>query len=121
MEPTLENTVKANNNMTKLREAAAKNPALKDAFAVSMYPIKDLLANRVKSMKLNENYVQCFPAAPEERIQHFSGVIQQRIDPLISSDIMMMPHCQKLKHTEYSRKTLHLNFIHVSNKEMYPS
>ena len=39
-------------------------------------------------MKLNEMYVQCFPAAPEERIQHFCGVIQQRIDPLISLDNM---------------------------------
>ena len=49
-----------------------------------MYPVKDLLANRFKSMKSKENYVQCFPATPED----FFGVIQQRIDPLISLDNM---------------------------------
>ena len=72
--------------MTKLREAASKNPALKDTFAVSMYPVKDLLANHFKSMKLKGNHVLCFPSASEERIQQFFGVIQQRTDPLISLD-----------------------------------
>ena len=40
--------------MTKLREASLRNPELKDAFAASMYPVKTLLANRFKSMKLKK-------------------------------------------------------------------
>ena len=75
-------------------------------------PVKDLLANRVKSMKLKENFVQCFPAEAGERIHHFFG-IQQRIDPLISLDNM--------NDATTLPKTLRLNSIHVSNKEMYRS
>ena len=86
MDPTFEQILKAKNNMTKLQEAASKNLSLKDAFSNSMSSVKELLANRFESMKLKDNYVQCFPSASDERVKQFFEVIQQRIHPSISLD-----------------------------------
>ena len=60
MDVQFEKILKAKNNMTNLREAASKNPALKNAFATSMLPVMDLIANRFENMKLKDNQVQCF-------------------------------------------------------------
>ena len=59
-----EKILKAKNNMTKLREAASKNPVVKNAFAISMLPVMDLIANRFENMKLKDNQVQCFLPHP---------------------------------------------------------
>ena len=64
MEPTFENTVKANK---KLREAALKNPALKDAFAASMYAVKDLLANHFKEYEVERKLCTVFPCSTRRK------------------------------------------------------
>ena len=81
MDVQFEKILKAKNNMTNLREAASKNPVLKNDFATSMLPVMDLIANRFENMKLKDNQVQCFPSASDESVKRFFEIIQRRIDP----------------------------------------
>ena len=113
MDVQFEKILKATNNMTNLREAASKNPALKNAFATSMLPVMDLIANRFENMKLKDNQVQCFPSASDESVKRFFEIIQRRIDPLITMDSLTDWNI-----CGFQREALRFNFIYVPNNEV---
>ena len=85
MSESLEKAISSSNSMTSIRDAADRNPGLKDAVADSVEPVKCLLRSVFSRLMLKDKPISSYEDANEDEMQELYTLLEG-IDPAITRE-----------------------------------